>query len=143
MTRGLMVGIVTAAAVWPFAHFRIAHPWAVGYFALVASVMTAQLGVLGGLWAQKFDQMAAVTNFVITPLTFLSGTFYMVDRLPEPFRAISYFNPFFYLIDGFRYGFIGEAEGSLWVGVACTLALAAALTVAAWRLFVTGWRLKT
>jgi ABC-2 type transport system permease protein len=80
-------------------------------------------GVLAGLWAEKFDQLAAVTNFLIMPMTFLSGTFYLVDKLPEPFRSASHFNPFFYLIDGFRYGFIGHADGSILIGVVSTAGL--------------------
>lgn len=143
MTRGIMVGLVTGAAVWPFSRFGLSHIWAVVYFSLVAALIMAELGVLAGLWAQKFDQQAAINNFVITPMTFLSGTFYLVDRLPEPFRTASHFNPFFYLIDGFRYGFIGKAEGSLTVGVLFTAGLAAALTACVWRMFATGWRLKT
>ena len=77
--------------------------WAIVYFALAAALIFAMLGVIGGVWAEKFDQLAAVTNFVITPLTFLSGTFYSIERLPEPFRAASQYNPVYYLIDGFRY----------------------------------------
>jgi ABC-2 type transport system permease protein len=143
MTRGLVVGAASAVAVWPFARFGVEHAWAIIYFALVSSLITAQLGVLTGLWAQKFDQMATITNFVIMPMTFLSGTFYLVERLPEPFRTASHFNPFFYLIDGFRYGFIGKAEGSLWIGVLFSAGLAAALTACVWRMFDTGWRLKS
>ena len=143
MTRGIIVGLVTAAAVWPFSRFGILHPWAVLFYALTASLILAQLGVLAGLWAQKFDQQAAITNFVVTPMTFLSGAFYLVDRLPEPFRTASHANPFFYLIDGFRYGFIGKAEGSLLVGVLFSLGLSVVLTWAVWRMFTTGWRLKT
>ncbi|OYX34132.1 MAG: multidrug ABC transporter permease [Caulobacterales bacterium 32-69-10] len=143
MTRGILVGFVTAAAVWPFSRFNIAHPWAVVYFALIAALIMAEFGVLAGLWSQKFDQMAALTNFLVTPMTFLSGTFYLVDRLPEPFATISHLNPFFYLIDGFRYGFIGKAEGSLWVGVLFSAVLAVVMTAATWRMFATGWRLKS
>jgi ABC-2 type transport system permease protein len=143
MTRGIMVGLATAAAVWPFSRFGLVHVWAVVYFAVAASVILAQLGELAGLWAQKFDQQAAITNFVVTPMTFLSGAFYLVDRLPEPFRTLSHANPFFYLIDGFRYGFIGKAEGSLLVGVLFSAALSVLLTLAVWRMFTTGWRLKT
>jgi ABC-2 type transport system permease protein len=143
MTRGVLVGAASAVAVWPFSRFGLPHPWAVVYFAVMASLITAQLGVLTGLWSQKFDQMATITNFVITPMTFLSGTFYLVERLPEPFRTASHFNPFFYLIDGFRYGLIGKAEGALWIGVLFSAALAAALTACVWRMFDTGWRLKS
>ena len=78
------------------------------------------LGIMAAIWSVKFDHIAAVSNFVIMPMTFLSGTFYLVDRLPEPFRTASHFNPFFYLIAGFRYGFIGHSDGSILVGVATT-----------------------
>jgi ABC-2 type transport system permease protein len=87
--------------------------------------------------------MAAVTNFVIMPMTFLSGTFYLVERLPEPFRTASHFNPFFYLIDGFRYGFIGRSEQPLAFGALFVLVLTAALGMVVWRLFTVGYRLKT
>jgi ABC-2 type transport system permease protein len=100
-------------------------------------------GILAGLWAEKFDQLAAVTNFLIMPMTFLSGTFYLVDRLPEPFRSASHFNPFFYLIDGFRYGFIGHADGSILIGALATAGLTVALFLWCWHLFRTGYRLKT
>jgi len=99
--------------------------------------------VLAGLWAEKFDQLAAVTNFLIMPMTFLSGTFYLVDKLPEPFRSASHFNPFFYLIDGFRYGFIGHADGSIAIGVVSMGVLTIGLFLWCWRLFVTGYRLKS
>jgi ABC-2 type transport system permease protein len=143
MTRGFLVGVVTAAAVWPFSHFGLAHLWAVAYFGLFAALIMAATGVLAALWAHKFDELGAVTNFVVTPLTFLSGTFYLIERLPEPFRSISRFNPFFYLIDGFRYGFIGRAEGSLAVGMTASAVLGAVLLWAVWRMFTTGWRLKS
>jgi ABC-2 type transport system permease protein len=143
MTRGLLVGLVTAAAVWPFSRFGLVHPWAAAYYAVVASAALAATGILAAMWAEKFDQLATVTNFVITPMTFLSGTFYLIDRLPEPFRTVSRFNPFFYLIDGFRYGFLGEAEGSLWIGALASGALAAALLALVWRLFSTGWGFKS
>jgi hypothetical protein len=84
---------------------------------MVWTMVLGMLGIMAGLWSEKFDHMSAVTNFVIMPMTFLSGTFYLVDKLPEPFRSASHFNPFFYMIDGFRYGFIGHAEGSLLAGV--------------------------
>jgi ABC-2 type transport system permease protein len=142
-TRGVMVGLVTAAAVWPFAHFGAAHIWAILYFSLGASLIMGLVGVLTGLWSEKFDQLAAVTNFIVMPMTFLSGTFYLIDRLPGPFRVASQFNPFFYLIDGFRYGFIGKAEGSLTVGVLVTAGLVLVLSAAAWEAFRRGWRLKT
>lgn len=142
-TRGVLVGTVTALAVWPFARFGVANFAAVVYFALVASVIMAMVGVLAGLWAEKFDHLATVTNFVIMPLSFLSGTFYSVEALPQPFRAASHFNPFFYLIDGFRYGFTGHADASLAVGAAVSATLAISLCGLVWTLFRSGWRLKS
>ena len=142
-TRGVAVGVVTAIAVAVFVPLHLAHPWAVLYFGLGASLMMGLTGMLAGLWAEKFDQLAAVTNFIIMPMTFLSGTFYLVDRLPEPFHTISHFNPFFYLIDGFRYGFIGHADGRIWIGVVTTAGFCVALSFWSWLLFKTGWRLKS
>jgi ABC-2 type transport system permease protein len=143
-TRGVLVGLVTAAAVWPFAHYTLAEPWAVVYFGLAASLLMGLVGVAAGLWSEKFDHLAAVTNFVVMPMTFLSGTFYSIERLPEPFRALTQYNPFFYMIDGFRYGFLGgRSEGSVAVGVVFVGALVLLLAVVCWRLFKSGWRLKT
>ncbi len=146
--RGLLVGFVTAATSAVFMAFsdspmQIDAPWAILYFALAASVMFGALGILGGVWAEKFDQMAAVTNFVITPLTFLSGTFYAIKNLPEPFLTISHFNPVFYLIDGFRYGFTGVYEARPLVGLAATMAINFTLVFACYRLLKSGYRLKT
>lgn len=142
-TRGVLVGVATAVCIWPFAPMQLSHIWAILYFGIGASVLMALVGVLAGLWAEKFDHMAAATNFVIMPLTFLSGTFYLTERLPEPFRTLSHFNPMFYLIDGFRYGFIGQADGSIAVGAVVTAALAAALALWCLVLFRTGYKLKT
>ena len=102
-------------------------------------------GLFAGLWAQKFDQLDAVQNFVIMPMPFLCGTFYLVENLPEPFATISHFNPFFYLIDGFRAGFIGTANavGSLLIGAVMSGVLALFMAWACWAVFKSGWRLKT
>jgi ABC-2 type transport system permease protein len=142
-TRGLFVGAISAVAVWFFAHPPITQPWAILYFGVGAALIMGFLGIMAGLWAEKFDHMAAVTNFVIMPMTFLSGTFYLVDKLPEPFRTFSKFNPFFYLIDGFRYGFIGRAEGSLAVGVTLTAAIVLAFGSICFWMFRTGYKIKT
>lgn len=142
-TRGILVGAITAACVWPFTRFHIEHVWAVAYFAITASLILGFIGLIAALWAQKFDQLGAVTSFLVTPMTFLSGTFYLVERLPEPFRTASHWNPFFYLIDGFRYGFIGIAEGSLTVGVLLSGGLTLILGALSWNLLRTGWRVKT
>ena len=142
-TRGVVVGAVTFAAILPFAALPITHIWAVLYFGIGAALILGMLGIMAGLWAEKFDHMAVVTNFIIMPLTFLSGTFYLVDRLPEPFRTASHYNPFFYLIDGFRYGFIGHAESNLAVGVAGSAVLMVVMAAACWLVFRSGWRLKS
>jgi ABC-2 type transport system permease protein len=143
MTRGVLVAAVTAVTLIPFMNILPQHWWAVLYYGLMASAMLGMVGVIGGLWAEKFDHMAAVTNFVITPLTFLSGTFYSVSALPEPIPTISHLNPFFYMIDGFRYGFTGHADGSLLAGTLAVLAINIALAVACYLLLRAGWRLKS
>ena len=143
VTRGVLVGVVTWLCVIPFAGIWAAHPWAMAYFGLMACVIMALTGILAALWAVKFDHLATVTNFVIMPLTFLSGTFYSVARMPEPFRTASRFNPLFYLIDGFRYGFIGRSEQPLALGASFVLLLAVVLGLTVWRLFSAGYRLKT
>lgn len=143
-TRGVVVGAVTALVVFLLARrVTVVEPWAVLYFGITASFMMGFAGVIAGLWSEKFDQLSAVTNFVIVPLTFLSGTFYLIDRLPEPFATLSRFNPFFYLIDGFRYGFIGHADSDLRIGVMLTFVLTVALGGLCWILFRRGYKLKS
>ncbi|MDE2356089.1 MAG: ABC transporter permease [Alphaproteobacteria bacterium] len=142
-TRGVVVGAVTALAILPFAPLHIVHLWAVLYFGFGAALTMGMLGLMAAIWSVRFDHIAAVSNFVIMPMTFLSGTFYLVSRLPEPFRSASQFNPFFYLISGFRYGFIGQADGSLTAGVICTAGLTVALAAVCHWMFASGYRLKT
>ena len=142
-TRGVAVGLVTAICVMPFARLGLANIALIVWFGLIASLLMGMVGVLAGLWSEKFDHLSAVQNFVVMPMTFLSGTFYLVDSLPEPFAGISKFNPFFYLIDGFRAGFIGHAEGSLTVGVVMSAVLTVVMGAACWLVFRSGWRLKS
>lgn len=142
-TRGLVVGIVTALCVLPFAGLAVSNLLAILGFGLAACLIMGMLGVLAGLWAQKFDQLAAVQNFVVMPMTFLSGTFYLVERLPEPFATISHFNPMFYLIDGFRAGFIGNAESDVLIGGVMAAVLTLVLAWTCWAVFRSGWRLKS
>ena len=142
-TRGVAVGLVTALCVLPFAKLGVANVLLIVWFGLIASLLMGMTGVLAGLWSEKFDHLSAVQNFVVMPMTFLSGTFYLVGNLPEPFATISHFNPIFYMIDGFRFGFIGHAEGNVWVGVATSAALTVLGAYACWRVFKSGWRLKS
>ena len=142
-TRGVVVGIVTAIAVRFFVPYGVAHWWAVAYFGLMASLMMGMIGMVAGLWAEKFDHLAAVTTFVIMPLSMMSGTFYTVDRLPLAAQIISHYNPFYYAIAGFRYGIIGLNDGSLGLGVVVVAALTALMGAICYGLFRTGYRLKS
>jgi ABC-2 type transport system permease protein len=144
VSRGFMVG----AGVWivvlliPGVNAGIQHLWAVLYFGFMGSVMLGLLGVLGGLWAEKFDHSAAIQNFLIQPLTFLSGTFYTLDKLPAGWRDMSLANPFFHIIDGFRYGFISAADAPLLGGALLLLALNLLLWAVAFVLLKRGWKLR-
>lgn len=141
-TRGLVVGLVVAALLYAFVPFSLASLPVVLGFAVLAALLMSVGGVIVGIWANKFDDIATVTNFFITPLAFLSGTFYSVDRLPPLFQQITHANPFFYMIDGFRSGFIGHADAPLWIGLAILIGLNGALWLLCYRLFASGYKLK-
>jgi ABC-2 type transport system permease protein len=142
LTRGLMVGVVVTASMAIFVHVGIASLWAAIFYASAASLMLSVLGVIGAIWADKFDHLAAVTNFIVTPLAFLSGTFYSIEQLPPVWHTVALCNPFFYMIDGFRYGLTGRAEASLWVGAAFLVAINAALLGGAYLMIERGYHLK-
>jgi ABC-2 type transport system permease protein len=142
VTRGMLVGLVVWLGMLPFVAMQPAHLWAVLYFMVMASLLLSILGFLAALWAEKFDHMAAVTNFVITPLSFLSGTFYSIERLPEVFHGIALANPFFHMIDGVRYGFTDHSDGNVFIGAVFLALLNAALWLFALRLVRTGYKLK-
>ena len=142
LSRGVVVGAAVAIAIGLAVPLHVHDVLFIAFHALAASLLLSLLGVLAGIWSEKFDHMAAVTNFVITPFAFLSGTFYSVDRLPGLWKLIAHLNPFFYMIDGFRYGFIGHADGSLPVGLAVMVAANLALLWLTHRLFAVGYRLK-
>jgi ABC-2 type transport system permease protein len=142
VTRGLMVGLAVGLGMWIFVPVTIHNPLFILYHGIMASLMLSLLGMIGGIWSEKFDHIAAVTNFVITPFSFLSGTFYSIERLPETWQVVAHFNPFFYMIDGFRYGFIGHADGSLGLGLAVMALFNLFLFAVTYRMFATGYRLK-
>lgn len=142
LVRGLVVGLVVATAMVIFVHVSVAHIGIVVFYALSASLMLSLLGIVGGVWAQKHEQMSVVSNFIITPCAFLSGTFYSIDRLPGAWNYAAHINPFFYMIDGFRYGFIGHAEGSLAIGVAVMILGNLALWSLCHWMFASGYRIK-
>jgi ABC-2 type transport system permease protein len=143
ITRGLVVGIPTWLAIRLFVPIDPVDFGFVLFHAVAASMMLALLGTIGGIVAEKFDHLAALTNFVVIPLTFLSGTFYSIERLPEGLQFLAHIDPFFYMIDGFRYGFIGYADGSLATGIAVMIGGNAALALIVWRMLETGYRLKS
>jgi len=112
-------------------------------FTLLGSFILSSLGIIIGLWAEKFDHMASATNFIIVPLSFLSGTFYSIDRLPESLKEISEMNPFFYVIDGFRYGFLGVSDGSIKFGIIYLIFLSCLIWFVAYILFKKGYKIKS
>jgi len=142
ISRGLLVGLVTAAAIWLFVPLGFHSPAFILFHAVAAAMLLSLLGLIGGIWADKFDHMAAVTNFVVTPLAFLSGTFYTLDAIPPAFQVIAHLNPFFYFIDGFRYGFIGLTDGTLGTGLLVMVGANLALLAVAWRMLSVGYKLK-
>ncbi|WP_239590836.1 ABC transporter permease [Vitreimonas flagellata] len=141
--RGILVGAVSLIAIAWLANVVPAHPLVAIYYGVVAAVMFGAIGLIGGIWSDKFDHIAAVTNFIVVPLTFLSGTFYSTDVLPEPFKTFAHFNPVFFLIDGFRYGFIGHHDAPLVTGALWSLGIAAALCWACWAMLKSGYRLRS
>ncbi len=144
MTRGLCVGIVTAFALVILGGGTLPpHPMIAIGFLILGAFALSFAGILAGIWANKFDELAAITNFVIQPLTFLSGTFYSVDRLPAPFDIIAGLNPIFYAIDGFRYGMIGIADRPLMIGFYCLVAVNVGLAILCYKALRSGYRLKT
>jgi len=145
VTRAVLVGTAVwlAMLLWPDVDNVPVHGWAVAYFGVMGAAMLAFLGVLTSIWAEKFDHAAAVTNFVVAPLALLSGTFYSVDAMAPLFRSLSHANPFFYVISGFRYGFIGVADSPILAGVALLAAINIVLALLCYRLLRSGWKLKS
>ena len=142
VVRGLAVGTgVLLVTAW-FAPLGLAEPPWVLVFAVLGAAMMGSLGLIAGLWADKFDQMAAFQNFLIMPLTMLSGVFYSVHSLPGVWQAVSHLNPFFYMIDGFRRGFFGASDVSPWLSLAIVGATLVAIAALALRLLASGYKLR-
>jgi ABC-2 type transport system permease protein len=131
-----------AMLLWPGVSVEVRRPELVLLFGLLGSLLLGFLGVITSLWAEKFDHNAAVTNFVVTPLSLLSGTFYSVEQLTPTFRAISHANPFFYVISGFRAGFLGVSDSPLWIGGVGLLVLNVVLWALCYALLKSGWKIK-
>lgn len=142
VTRAALVGLFVILSMLFFVDLTFPNVWALLYFGLSAATMLALLGLIAGIWAEKWEQSASITNFIIVPLSFLSGTFYSIDRLPGIWHDISQLNPFFYLIDGFRYGIIDHADGNLLTGVIYIATLNIILGLTCYRMFSTGYKLR-
>ncbi|MEZ5744522.1 MAG: ABC transporter permease [Sphingomonadaceae bacterium] len=150
VTRAVLVGLVIYGAVllWPGADVGIAHLWAIIWFGLMGATFLALLGLLSSIWAEKFDHNAAITNFIVAPLSLLSGTFYVIDNLAPAFQAVSRANPFFYIISGFRFGFLGQSDigntnlavmhSAIGIGL-----LNVVLAVVTYLVLRSGWKLKS
>ncbi|SIO34007.1 ABC-2 type transport system permease protein [Rhodovulum sp. ES.010] len=142
VARGVFVALAVGVLMLTVLGMGIAHPvWAFVFVVLGAAFLSA-LGIVAAIFANKFDQMAAITNFIITPLSFLSGTFYSIERLPPTMQTITHFNPVFYLIDGVRYGIIGQSDSSPWLGLVVCTASTGAVMALCWYWFRKGYRLK-
>ncbi|MXO90910.1 ABC transporter permease [Pontixanthobacter aquaemixtae] len=149
VTRGILVGgaVGLAMVAWPGVSLSIAHLWAIIWFGLMGSIMLALLGLLTSIWAEKFDHNAAISNFIVAPLSLLSGTFYVIDNLAPAFQTISRLNPFFYVISGFRFGFLGQSDigdtnaavvqSAIGLGVFNLV-----LAIITYRVLKSGWKLK-
>jgi ABC-2 type transport system permease protein len=142
MVRGLVVGLgVFAATLW-LVPIPLKEPLWAAAFALAGSAMLGVMGIIAGIWSEKFDQLAAFQNFVILPLTFLAGAFYSVNTLPPFWQAVSRLNPFFYAVDGFRYGFFGQSDVAPGTSLAIATGTVAALSWITLRLLRSGYKLR-
>jgi ABC-2 type transport system permease protein len=143
ISRGILVGISVSLAISLFVPFHLhSLPLAI-FYVISASMLLALLGMLGGIYAGGFDQLSAFTNYIITPLSFLSGTFYSIKQLPTFWQQISYYNPFFYMIDGFRYAITGHNDASISNGIYIMVAMNVILWFIVARLFSIGWRMRS
>ena len=143
VTRSVMIAIVSIIVFKLIIDIEITNYFLLIVFTLLSSFILGNIGIIAGLWAEKFDHMATVTNFVIVPLSFLSGTFYSIERLPEILQMISKVNPFFYMIDGMRYSFIGKADGSILVGLIYLSVLSFFSWLVTYILYKKGYKIKS
>ncbi|MDA9604659.1 ABC transporter permease [Candidatus Pelagibacter sp.] len=143
MTRGFLIAIISIFVFSLIVEVPIHNIFYIFIFGFLSSFMLGSLGFITGLWAEKFDHTATVTNFIITPLSFLSGVFYSIDKLPIVFQNISHVNPFFYMIDGFRYGFLGQSDGSIIFGVIYLVILCFIMWFISFYLYKNGYKIKS
>jgi ABC-2 type transport system permease protein len=143
VTRSVMIAFISICIFHFIIDFEIINYFTLIAFTFLSSFILGALGIVAGLWAEKFDNMATVTNFIIVPLSFLSGTFYTIDKLPEYLQMVSKANPFFYMIDGFRFSFIGQSDGSLTVGLIYLITLSIVMWMVAYILYKKGYKIKS
>ena len=143
VTRSFVIAIISVLTFYLIIDIQIKNFGTLILFIFLSSFILGNVGIIAGLWAEKFDHMATVTNFVIIPLSFLSGTFYSIDRLPSVLKTVSEFNPFFYMIDGIRYSFIGVADGSIKVGIIYLMILSFLSWLVTYILFKKGYKIKS
>jgi ABC-2 type transport system permease protein len=143
LTRSFLIAIISIGVFSLIVEIPISNVFYIFIFGFLSAFILGSLGFITGLWAEKFDHTATVTNFVITPLSFLSGVFYSIDKLPTFFQTISYLNPFFYMIDGFRYGFLGKSDGSTSVGLIYLTILSFIMWYLAFYLYKKGYKIKS
>jgi len=143
VSRGLLIGLCTTIVLSFFAPLTVHSVLTILIYALLGTFMLGSLGIAAGIWSDKFDHIAAVTNFIVTPMTFLSGTFYSIDMLPGVWKSIAYYNPFFYMIDGFRSGFTGHADGNILIGIALLMACNMGLAFLSYKMIKAGYKIKS
>ena len=142
VARGMIVGIIGLFVISFFAPIGIYNPFTALGFAILGTMMLSSMGLAAGIWSEKFDHIAAVTNFAVTPLTFLSGTFYSLERLPPFWQAVAQFNPFFYMIDGFRGGFVAHTDANIWIGFLYLTGINIILMMLCLWMLRTGYKIK-
>ncbi len=138
-----MIGIVSIFIFYFLVDIEVKNYYSLIFFTFISSFILGCVGIIAGLWAEKFDHMASVTNFIIIPLSFLSGTFYTIENLPQFLQTISKCNPFFYMIDGFRYSFLEKSDGSIFVGSVYLTILAILLWFISYLLYKKGYKIKS
>jgi len=143
LTRSFLIAIISIGVFSLIVEIPINNIFYIFIFGFLSAFILGSLGFITGLWAEKFDHTATVTNFVITPLSFLSGVFYSIEKLPTLFQAISHLNPFFYMIDGFRYGFLGISDGSISIGMIYLTILSFIMWYVAFYLYKKGYKIKS
>jgi ABC-2 type transport system permease protein len=142
VVRGILVALAVYLVAIVFIDLPLAAPWAIILFAILGSAVLGALGLVAGIWAEKFDQLSAFQNFFILPLSFLSGVFYSIESLPGAWQTVSLFNPFFYLIDGFRYGFLGVSDTSVLLSAVVSMGFLLLVSLVAMVMLQKGYKIR-